>query len=301
MHPLKLVLPFVVTLVACGSKVPSVPLPAASEFPPAGQPAKIVVGTPGTAPVALRFKAEKGARDVAAMKMDLTVAAKAGGESMDMSMGMSSDLEVTVDDVRADGSFVLKSVSSKTQLTLGGQLGKMAAGQESTIAEAVNGQVTTVTQDAQGRALALEMPAENPLMKQMAGGLDSAMKGSAVMFPDAPVGVGATWQALAFVDLMGGKVRMVSDYKLVELSGRKGKVELTMRGAVGAGESMGLPNGGGTINALSFTGNGNITFDLDRPSASAAQIDMKVDADIRAQGQDATMSMSMKLGMAPKG
>ena len=299
MHTIKLVLPFVVILVACGSKTPS--MPAASEFPPIGQPAKVVVGAPGTAPVALRFKAEKGGRDVQAMKMDLTVAAKAGGQSMDMSMGMTSDLEVTVDDVRADGSFVLKSVSSKTHVTLGGQLAQMAGGQESTIAEAVNGQVTTVTQDAQGRALALEMPEENPLMKQMAGGLDSAMKGSAVMFPDAPVGVGATWQALAFVDMMGGKVRMVAEYKLVELSGRKGKVDLTMRGAIGSGESMGLANGGGTVNALSFTGTGNIAFDLDRPSASAAQIDMHVDAEIRAQGQDATMSMTMKLGMTPKG
>ena len=301
MHTFKLVLPFVVTLVACGSKTPSVSLPAASEFPPIGQPAKIVVGTPGTSPVVLRFKAEKGVRDVEAMTMDLAIAAKAAGESMDMSMGMTSDLEVTVDEVRPDGSFVMKSVTSKTHLTLGGQLGKMAGGQESTIAAAVDGQVTTVTQDAQGRALALEMPDENPMLKQMAGGLDSAMKGSAVMFPDAAVGVGATWQALAFVDLMGGKVRMVGEYKLVELSGRKGKVELTMRGAVGAGESMALANGGGTVTALSFTGSGTISFDLDRPSASAAQITMSVDADIRAQGQDATMSMTMKLGMTPKG
>lgn len=290
----------VLLAAACGKSAPE--LPPISEFPAPGDPAKVVLQQAGTSPIQLRFAPVQGESSRVAMWMNMDMDIGIMGQSMDMSMDITSDLANTIDEVRADGSFVQRSLIENAKVKVGGDAAQ-AIPDTSMVSDMMNGQATIITMDPQGRVLGMEMPggAAGQMMEQMGGGFDSALKGSGVAFPDQPVGIGAKWQTLSRIDMMGVKMRFVAEYELIELNGKVGKAALKMRGGIGDGEGGSLGSvPGGEIKSMSFEANGTVTFDLDHPTRSLLEIEMKMGAEMKAMDEEGTIELVLKMKVEPK-
>jgi len=283
---------------ACGRSTPD--LPPISEFPAPGDPPKIVLKQAGQGVTTLAFAPTAGQKDEVAMVMDMDMSVSMMGQSMNMVMGIDSDLINTIDEVKDDKSFVEKSLIANAKVTVGGDAAAAMGGQTSQISDMMNGQTTVVTMDPRGRVISMEMP-DNPVMKQFGGGFDSALKGSGVSFPEQPVGVGATWQTLSRIDLMGINMRFVAEYELLSLEGKQGKASIRMRGGLNDGESGKLDAmPGAELSAMSFEATGTIAFDLDHPGRSAIDLEMKMGAEIKAADEKGSIDLKMKMKLDPK-
>lgn len=279
------------TLAACGKSTPD--LPPAADFPAAGEAAKTIVKSAGENARALRYAAKAGDKNAADMDIDMSIS----GGGVDMGFTMKLGAESAIEAVEDNGAFKRSMSITDATVKLGGELAKMG-GDTSMFSDMMKGMKMSFKMDNQGRVLEADMGGgDNPMMGQMQAGMDQAMQGGVVPFPTEPVGVGAQWEALTTVDMMGAKARMVAGYKLIELNGDKGTLEFTLRGAA---ESQKMEmQGAGTVdlNSMGIEADGRIGFDLARPTAGKVDMKMNMKMDLTAQGQSATMKMAMTIGM----
>lgn len=294
MKRLGLITALLLSSSACGGK--SAPdMPPASEFPAAGESAKTLIRSPGENTRVLRYAPKAGDKNTADMDVDMSIA----GGGVDMSFKMQISAESAIDEVDDKNTFKQSMTITGATMKLGGELAAMG-GDTSQIGDMLKGQKMSFKMDNQGRVLEADMGEGNPMMKQMQAGMDQAMQGGVVPFPSDAVGVGAQWDALTTVDMMGAKMRMVSSYKLVELNGDKGTLEISIGGNAEA-QKMNMQGAGEVdLKSMSMKANGKIGFDLARPTAGSVDLKMNIEMDLSAQGQSATMKMDMGVKMTSK-
>ncbi len=295
MKRLGLISALLISLSACGGKS-SPELPPASEFPAAGEAAKTIVRSAGENARALRYTAKAGDKNAADMDVDMSL----NGGGVDMGFKIQLVAESAIDEVDDKGIFKQSMTISDATVKLGGDLAKMGS-DTSMFSDMMKGTKMAFKMDSQGRVLEADMGAEaNPMMGQMQAGMDQAMQGGVVPFPTEPVGVGAQWEALTTVDMMGAKARMVASYKLVELNGDKGTLEFALRGGAEAQKMEMAGAGQVDLNSMGIEADGRIGFDLVRPTAGKVDMKMNLVMDLTAQGQNATMKMAMTIKMTSK-
>lgn len=294
MKRLGLITALILSSSACGGK--SAPdMPPASEFPAAGESAKTLIRAPGENTRVLRYAAKAGDKNAADMDVDMSIS----GGGVDMSFKMQIGAESSIDEVDDKGTFRQSMTITGATMKLGGELAAMG-GDTSQIGDMLKGQKMSFKMDNQGRVLEADMGEGNPMMQQMQAGMDQAMQGGVVPFPSDAVGVGAQWDALTTVDMMGAKMRMVSSYKLVELSGDKGMLEIAIGGNAEA-QKMNMQGAGEVdLKSMNLKASGKIGFDLARPTAGSVDLKMNIEMDLSAQGQSATMKMDMGVKMTSK-
>ncbi|HRE89313.1 MAG TPA: hypothetical protein PK095_09245 [Myxococcota bacterium] len=294
MKRLGLITALLLSSSACGGK--SAPdMPPASEFPAAGESAKTLIRAPGENARVLRYAAKAGDKNTADMDIDMSIS----GGGVDMSFKMQIGAESAVDEVDDKGTFKQSMTITSATMKLGGELAAMG-GDTSQIGDMLKGQKMSFKMDNQGRVLEADMGEGNPMMQQMQAGMDQAMQGGVVPFPSDAVGVGAQWDALTTVDMMGAKMRMVSSYKLVELNGDKGTLEIAIGGNAEA-QKMNMQGAGEVdLKSMNMKATGKIGFDLARPTAGSVDLKMNIEMDLSAQGQSATMKMDMGIKMTSK-
>lgn len=294
MKRLGLITALLLSSSACGGK--SAPdMPPASEFPAAGESAKTLIRAPGENARVLRYAAKAGDKNAADMNVDMSIS----GGGVDMSFKMQIGAESSIDEVDDKGNFRQSMTITSATMKLGGELAAMA-GDTSQIGDMLKGQKMAFKMDNQGRVLEADMGEDNPMMQQMQAGMDQAMQGGVVPFPSDAVGVGAQWDALTTVDMMGAKMRMVSSYKLIELNGDKGTLEIAIGGNAEA-QKMNMQGAGEVdLKSMNLKASGKIGFDLARPTAGSVDLTMNIAMDLSAQGQSATMKMDMGVKMTSK-
>lgn len=294
MKRLGLITALLLSSSACGGK--SAPdMPPASEFPAAGESAKTLIRAPGENTRVLRYAAKAGDKNAADMNVDMSIS----GGGVDMSFKMQIGAESSIDEVDDKGNFRQSMTITSATMKLGGELAAMA-GDTSQIGDMLKGQKMAFKMDNQGRVLEADMGEDNPMMQQMQAGMDQAMQGGVVPFPSDAVGVGAQWDALTTVDMMGAKMRMVSSYKLIELNGDKGTLEIAIGGNAEA-QKMNMQGAGEVdLKSMNLKASGKIGFDLARPTAGSVDLTMNIAMDLSAQGQSATMKMDMGVKMTSK-
>lgn len=268
-------------------------MPPASEFPAPNDPPKVIVDTPGTGQgVVLAFEPVADASDPQTMVMTMKVSGSGGGQSISMGMDISADTTVSLARLGADGTFDMKTTIGTAKVKLSGDMVE-AAGPEAgdMAAKMMEGQTTSVTLDKQGRTLKADM-GENSLDALGGGGMNSALEGGAVTFPTTPVAVGAKWRSLGHIEVMGAKIRFVTEFELQKLDGKKGQAAMRMVASLDQASPMKTPQGDGTITALTMNVKGTMQFDLARPTASAIDLDMDMDADIEAMGDSGSLDLT---------
>lgn len=289
---------------ACGGGA-SVPkdLPPASEFPAAGEAPKIVIKAAGESPRALSITPTAGTTDKVVAVLDMDISGGGGGQSIKMGFDMTLGGTQTITEVKADGNFLQKFELTDPKVKVRGDLAaQLGENGESMMANMLKGMAMVFEFDNHGRVLSMTNEGGNAaMMGQMQAGLDQALQGGAVPLPKDPIGKGAEWQSLATVDMMGAKMRMATSYKLLELDGDKGRLEISMSGGA-EGQKMQMPGSPVEVDlkAMSLTAKGTIGFDLKRPTAGSADIEMKVDMDIKAAGESGNMSMTVKASSKPQ-
>jgi hypothetical protein len=293
MKRLGLVTALILSSSACGKSAPD--MPPASEFPAAGESAKTLIRAPGENTRVLRYAAKAGDKNAADMNVDMSIS----GGGVDMSFKMQLGAESAIDEVDDKGNFKQSMTITSATMKLGGELAAMG-GDTSQFSDMLKGQKMSFKMDNQGRVLEADMGQGNPMMQQMQAGMDQAMQGGVVPFPSDAVGVGAQWDALTTVDMMGAKMRMVSTYKLVELNGDKGTLEIAIGGNAEA-QKMNMQGAGEVdLKSMNLKASGKIGFDLSRPTAGSVDLTMNIAMDLSAQGQSATMKMDMGVKMTSK-
>ncbi len=280
---------------ACGKGTSD--LPPAAEFPAPGEAAKTVVKSAGENTRVLRYVAKVDAKNEADMDIDLSI--DGGGMEMGFKMKLGALNSITA--VDPAGNFTQAMEITSASVTLGGKLAEMG-GDSKMFDDMMKGMKMSFKMDPQGRMLEADLGDKaNPMMGQMQAGMDQAMQGGVVPFPTEAVGIGAQWEALSTVDMMGAKARMVANYKLVALDGDKGTLEFTLKGSADA-QKMTVPNAPGEVDlkALAIDAEGKIGFDLGNPTAGSVDMKMNMRMDLSAQGQSADMKMGMIIKMAAK-
>lgn len=283
-------------LFACGKSAPE--LPPANQFPAPGEAARTVVKAPGDNARVLRYAAKAGVTDQVDMNLDMAIE----GGGVDMSFKMQLGGALAIDAVDEQGAFTQTMTITDANVALGGAMA--AAGADTSMfSDMMKGMKMSFKMDAQGRMLEADLGGkDNPMMGQMQAGMDQAMQGGVVPFPTEAVGVGAQWEALATLDMMGAKVRVVTSYKLIALDGDKGTLELALKGSADAQKMQmaGVP-GDVDLKSMNIDAEGRVTFDLARPTAGAVDMKMNLKMDLSVQGQSATMKMGMVIAMKTKG
>jgi len=100
-----------------------------------------------------------------------------------------------------------------------------------------------------------------PRTQTMLGNIRSALQ--SIPFPEEPVGIGARWQVERTVDLHTHDVDQVVTYELVDLTGTRGQLRITVEQTAEAQPLHNLPGGAqARLDAYVGRGNGEAVFDL---------------------------------------
>ncbi len=121
-----------------------------------------------------------------------------------------------------------------------------------------------------------------------------------VPWPEAPIGIGGTWNTYSSYDIMGVRFRMAHQYKLLSLDKGTGTVAVTMRG-VGDKTSANVRLLGKDSVSISgdAEGEGSIHFDLRHPEACTITYRWSCELRGKVHTLDATIRMAQTLTVLP--
>lgn len=294
MKRLGLISALVISLSACGKNEPD--LPSTAEFPSAGEASKTIIRAVGDNARVLRYTAKVGDKSEATMNVDMSI----GGDGIDVDFKMLLEADVVIDEVDDKGIFKQSMTVTSATVKFGGELAQTGA-DTAPMAEAIKGSKMSFRMDNQGRVLGADLGGlDNPIMGQMRVGMNQALQGGVVPFPTDPVGVGAQWDALTTVAMMGVKTRIMASYKLVELNGDKGTLEFTLKGKADS-QTMDMAGAGKVdLKALAIDAEGRVGFDLANPTAGNVAMKLKMSMDVTAQAQNVAMKMGIGIKMTTK-
>jgi len=277
---------------ACGGSS----APPKEDFPALGQPAKLrmLAATDG-AKAPLRWKAQKGTGEKLSLILDTKMEISAAGQTMPMNMAMRMDMDGRVKDVLADGSSVIAMTVTDANIDMPGMgdAGDM-------VRDIMKGMTIESTMDPRGAMSATKVSGGGELVAQLADQMNNSIGQMAIPFPEEPVGVGSTWQALTTQEANGMKVRMVATYELTKLEGDKGEVKMGIEQFADA-QTINMNGVSAKLKSLKSSGGGTMAFDLTRPMLAQAEIKLKMEAAMEVMGQPADTKVDAKVNMTPRG
>ncbi len=126
-----------------------------------------------------------------------------------------------------------------------------------------------------------------------------------MIFPEQPIGVGAEWEIAMPMSMYGMTLEQTLAYKLVELDGTRGKLEISIeQKASGKMKPPGMPPSvEANIDFLKSEGSGTMEFDLNSfvPTAEMKlKMDMKMSISMDGEEDEAVeMGIDLDLSMRP--
>ena len=149
----------------------------------------------------------------------------------------------------------------------------------------------------------LDLPSDlDPTLRTMMGSVESQLQNLTIPFPDAAVGVGATWTATAEPELNGIEMRTVTHYELLERTSNG--VVLSLRLEQTAPEQdadlPGMPAGSSAhVERMEMDGTGRLVYDSHRLIPVSSEVDMESDSEmtITEKGGTSRLEQSMKMRM----
>jgi hypothetical protein len=261
---------------------------------------------PGTPPFApLRYRLTAGTENtltmVQRMRMEMRVAGMALPATDSPPMRMSITFRVA--DVATDGSASFEFRMGRPEVLEGeGGNPAAAAGMREALGlmEGFSGRGRCTD-----RGVTLDTsfdlpPGMPPEMNQIFESIKQSITQLSNPFPEEPVGIGARWEVVNGIEMMGMRIRQVATYALASLEGDLGALTFEIRQSAEPGEIRmpGMPAGlGARLERFDTTGTGTLRMRLDRivpvSSSMTMQSDMEMGMDIEGQRQSMTMKMDM--------
>ncbi|MEZ4239057.1 MAG: DUF6263 family protein [Myxococcota bacterium] len=150
----------------------------------------------------------------------------------------------------------------------------------------------------QGLPVQLDVTGGDPALAQGIQSMADQMVGRMPVFPDTPIGPGASWTLEMHMAMMGMDLIVTQTQTLKSVDAHQAVIDLvmTMRAGDGKIEAPGMPPGAeASLTKLVGTDTGKMTVDLDTVVAlGSIDMDMDMGMKVSAPGQGA-MGMGMKM------
>jgi hypothetical protein len=155
----------------------------------------------------------------------------------------------------------------------------------------------TINSQGQNRDFKMEMPAgADPMMQQMLS--ENQLEQMSAQLPSEAVGKGARWTAKNDIEQNGMKISQLTTFELVEISGDKGKMKVTVEQSA---PKQTISQNGVSAELTDFKsgGTGETEFDLTH-LVPTMTMSLKSNYTVSAQGQTMPFSMDLTMNVSPK-
>lgn len=282
---------------------------AVTDFPAVGADSTVKLLSAGSGPKQmLRWMPKQGETGKLQVTLDMVTKTLASGQSFpDMSMPMTMVLAMTYRSVDGD-RIVVDFRYESMKLSLPDVPGNVAE----TLAKEFEKIKGTMTLNTRGvmQKYEMELPKggllAQPGMKRTMEQMEDQMGKMSAPFPTEAVGVGAKWDVMQSVSIMGITYRSLTRFELLSRNERGGELAfyLEQMGEKGRIELPGMTAVKAFVKKAQTKGKGGMSFRWDRPllmgSDLSAKSGMELVMEVQGETVDMTMSIDMNMGTKPK-
>lgn len=258
----------------------------------------VTLGTAGQAPASpLRYLPQPGHNQHGTVSQTVTLQVTENGTPANSAVDAAVPFSVTVRKV-CDQVFTMDTVYEAPRVTASGQ-GADAAKQRLGL---LSGLIVREARDTRGHVITTSRSAPdagNPAAQQAVDQILGQLAQSSSVFPEQPVGIGATWTSQRPQTVSGLNLGSRADYTLLRRTDRE--ATLAVRVTITAAPQTATVDGRKvTLEQYRGTGSGQLTVDLTGVSATTGQISLTLHQRMRVDGRVTEHTVSQKVSFSPR-